>query len=151
MEDMNNILTGLLTINGTDIWTQYKAFLAEKDNAHLNMDALLRLPKVKDITTVDFRERDGVELPSNVNIKLKSIERTLQFAIIADYEIERFNNYKAFLEFIKSGKLEVRVKNYRSYKFLYQDMPSDPEWYISYDKHQYITIFQIKFLDYAPV
>lgn len=149
--ELNNILTGLLTINGTDIWTQYKAFLAEKDNAHLNMDALLRLPKVKDITTVDFRERDGVDLPANVNIKLKSIERTLQFAIIASSEAERFTLYKSFLEKIRSGKLEMVVKDYRTYMMIYQEMPSDPEWYQAYDKEHYITIFQIKFLDYAPV
>lgn len=149
--ELDNILTGLLTINGTDIWTQYKAFLAEKDNAHLNMDALLRLPKVKDITTVDFRERDGVDLPANVNIKLKSIERTLQFAIIASSEAERFTLYKSFLEKIRSGKLEMVVKDYRTYKMIYQEMPSDPEWYQAYDKKHYITIFQIKFLDYAPV
>lgn len=149
--ELDNILTGLLTINGTDIWTQYKAFLAEKDNAHLNMDALLRLPKVKDITTVDFRERDGVDLPANVNIKLKSIERTLQFAIIASSEAERFTLYKSFLEKIRSGKLEMVVKDYRTYMMIYQEMPSDPEWYQAYDKEHYITVFQIKFLDYAPV
>lgn len=149
--ELDNILTGLLTINGTDIWTQYKAFLAEKDNAHLNMDALLRLPKVKDITTVDFRERDGVDLPANVNIKLKSIERTLQFAIIASSEAERFTLYKSFLEKIRSGKLEMVVKDYRTYSMIYQEMPSDPEWYQAYDKEHYITVFQVKFLDYAPV
>lgn len=149
--ELDNILTGLLTINGTDVWLQYRAFLAEKDNAHLNMDALLRLPKVKDITTVDFRERDGVDLPANVNIKLKSIERTLQFAIIASSEAERFTLYKSFLEEIRSGKLEMVVKDYRTYSMIYQEMPSDPEWYQAYDKEHYITIFQIKFLDYAPV
>lgn len=149
--ELNNILTGLLTINGTDVWTQYKAFLAEKDNAHLNMDALLRLPKVKDITTVDFRERDGVDLPANVTIKLKSIERTLQFAIIASSEAERFTLYKSFLEKIRSGKLEMVVKYYRTYSMIYQEMPSDPEWYQAYDKEHYITVFQVKFLDYAPV
>lgn len=149
--ELNNILTGLLTINGTDVWTEYKAFLAEKDNAHLNMDALLRLPKVKDITTVDFRERDGVDLPANVNIKLKSIERTLQFAILASSEAERFTLYKSFLEKIRSGKLEMVVKDYRTYMMIYQEMPSDPEWYQAHDKEHYITIFQIKFLDYAPV
>lgn len=149
--ELDNILTGLLTINGTDIWTQYKAFLAEKGNAHLNMDALLRLPKVKDITTVDFRERDGVDLPANVNIKLKSIERTLQFAILASSETERFTLYKSFLEKIRSGKLEMVVKDYRTYSMIYQEMTSDPEWYQAYDKEHYITVFQVKFLDYAPV
>lgn len=149
--DLDNILTGLLTINGVDIWTEYKAFLAEKNNAHLNMDALLRLPKVKDITTVDFREHDGVDLPANVNIKLKTIERTLQFAILASSESERFTLYKSFLEKIRSGKLEMVVKDYRTYSMLYQEMPSDPEWYIAFDKEHYITVFQIKFLDYAPV
>ena len=58
-------LTGYLTINGTDVWTEYGAFLGEtEEGGHVNMDALLRMPKAKDITTVDFRERNGVELAS---------------------------------------------------------------------------------------
>lgn len=53
-------LTGYLTINGTDVWTEYGAFLGEtEEGGHVNMDALLRMPKAKDITTVDFRERNG--------------------------------------------------------------------------------------------
>ena len=48
-------LTGYLTINGTDIWNEYGAFLGETEaGGHVNMDALLRMPKAKDITTVNF-------------------------------------------------------------------------------------------------
>ena len=41
-------LTGFLTINGTDVWTEYGAFLGEtEEGGHVNMDALLRMPKAK--------------------------------------------------------------------------------------------------------
>ena len=77
-------LTGYLTINGTDLWTQCRCFLAETERGgHVNMDALLRMPKAKEITTVDVRERNGVELPDNPDVKLSSIERTLQFWLSA--------------------------------------------------------------------
>ena len=67
-------LTGYLTINGTDVWTEYGAFLGEtEEGGHVNMDALLRMPKAKDITTVDFRERNGVELPRSQNCKVRSM------------------------------------------------------------------------------
>ena len=36
-------LTGFLTINGTDVWTEYGAFLGEtEEGGHVNMDALLQ-------------------------------------------------------------------------------------------------------------
>lgn len=149
MNDLDNILTGLVTINGKDIWSEFNAFLTEKDYAHVNMDALMRKSTAKDVTSVDFRERDGVELPANINIKLKAIERTLQFAIITDYEVERLNKYKDFVKMLTEGKLEVYIKNYGTYRMIYQDMPSNPEWYRCFSGH-YATIFTIKFLDYEP-
>ena len=86
-------LTGFLTINGTDVWTEYGAFLGEtEEGGHVNMDALLRMPKAKDITTVEFRERNGVELPQNPDVKLSSIERTLQFWLRGTSAADRLDN-----------------------------------------------------------
>lgn len=150
MESLDNLLTGLMTINGKDAWTEYHVFLAEKNTAHINMDSLLRMPKAKDVTVVDFRERTGVDLPENVNIKLSTIDRTLQFCLVADSDQQRLSLYREFLNILVSGKLEINIKDYRNYKMLYKDMPSDPEWYNAFDKQYYITIFQIKFLDYEP-
>lgn len=144
-------MTGYLTMDGTDVWTAYKAFLFEQESEHRNMDALLRMPKAKDVTTVDFRERNGVELPANPDLKLQSIERTLQFAILADSETERLTCYRNFLNALLTGVKAFAVKNYRTYNLLYQDMPSDPSWYNDYAGRKYLVVFSVKFLEPNPV
>lgn len=144
-------LTGYLTINGTDLWTQNHCFLAETERGgHVNMDALLRMPKAKEITTVDFRERNGVELPDNPNLKLSSIERTLQFWLSAQSAAVRLQRYKQVAALLVSGKLAMAVKNYRTYNLIYQDMPAEPEWYDSQDGSLYGVLFSVKFLEPQP-
>nr|DAX74338.1 MAG TPA: hypothetical protein [Caudoviricetes sp.] len=144
-------LTGYLTINGTDVWTEYGAFLGEtEEGGHVNMDALLRMPKAKDITTVDFRERNGVELPQNPNVKLSSIERTLQFWLRGSSASDRLDKYQRMMTLITSGMLAIAVKNYRTYNMVYQDMPADPEWYESYEGDRYYVLFSLKFLEPQP-
>lgn len=144
-------MTGYMTINDTDIWTQYGAFLAELEpGGHTNMDALLRLPKAKDITTVDFRERTGVELPADPAVKLSSIERTLQFWLSAATASVRLQRYRELLTLLTSGKLEVAVKDYRTYSLVYLDMPADPEWYADCSGQKFGVLFSVKFLEAQP-
>ena len=62
-----DILEGLLLINGTDVYTQYGAFLAETAaDKHENYDALLAPPPLKELTEVSIREEDGVRLPDTL-------------------------------------------------------------------------------------
>lgn len=144
-------LTGYLTINETDVWTEYGAFLGETETGdHVNMDALLRMPKAKDITTVDFRERNGVELPQNPNVKLSNIERTLQFWLRGNSAADRLEKYQRMMTLITSGMLSVAVKNYRTYNMVYQDMPSEPDWYESYEGDRFYVLFSVKFLEPQP-
>lgn len=144
-------LTGYLTINGTDLWTQCHCFLAETERGgHVNMDALLRMPKAKEITTVDFRERNGVELPADPDVKLYSIDRTLQFWLSAQSDAVRLQRYKRVAALLVSGKLVMEVKNYRTYNLVYQDMPADPEWHTSCDGTLYGVLFSVKFLEPNP-
>lgn len=144
-------LTGYLTINGTDVWTEYGSFLGEtEEGGHVNMDALLRMPKAKDITTVDFRERNGVELPQDPAVKLNSIERTLQFWMCGNTASDRLDKYQSMMTLITSGMLTIIVKNYRTYKMVYQDMPADPSWYESYEGDRYYVLFSVKFLEPNP-
>lgn len=144
-------LTGFLLINGTDAWTEYGAFLGEtEEGGHVNMDALFRMPKAKDITTVDFRERNGVELPQNPNVKLSSIERTLQFWLRGNSASDRLDKYQRMMTLITSGMLAIAVKNYRTYNMVYQDMPADPEWYESYEGDRFYVLFSLKFLEPQP-
>ena len=144
-------LTGFLTINGTDAWTEYGAFLGEtEEGGHVNMDALLRVPKAKDITTVDFRERVGVELPQNPDVKLSSIERTLQFWLRGTTAADRLDKYQRIMTLITSGMLAIAVKDYRTYNMVYQDMPSDPSWYEIYEGDRFYVLFSVKFLEPQP-
>lgn len=144
-------LTGYMTINGTDIWTQYGCFLGETEvGGHVNMDALLRVPKAKEITKVDFRERTGVELPDNPNVKLSSIERTLQFWLRGNSASDRLDKYQRMMTLITSGMLAIAVKNYRTYNMIYQDMPSEPDWYESYEGDRFYVLFSVKFLEPQP-
>lgn len=144
-------LTGYLTINGTDVWTEYGAFLGEtEEGGHVNMDALLRMPSAKDITTVDFRERVGVELPLNPDVKLNSIERTLQFFLRGTSVTDRLEKYQRMMTLITSGMLSISVKNYRTYKMVYQDMPADPSWYESYEGDRFYVLFSVKFMEPQP-
>ena len=114
------------------------------------MDALLRLPKAKDITTVDFRERTGVELPADPAVKLSSIERTLQFWLSAATASVRLQRYRELLTLLTSGKLEVAVKDYRTYSLVYLDMPADPEWYADCSGQKFGVLFSVKFLEAQP-
>ncbi len=144
-------LTGFLTINGTDAWTEYGAFLGEtEEGGHVNMDALLRMPSAKDITTVDFRERVGVELPLNPDVKLNSIERTLQFWLRGTSVTDRLDKYQRMMTLITSGMLAIAVKNYRTYNMVYQDMPADPSWYESYEGDRFYVLFSVKFMEPQP-
>lgn len=144
-------LTGYMTINGTDIWAEYGVFLGETEaGGHVNMDALLRVPKAKEITKVDFRERTGVELPDNPNVKLSSIERTLQFWLRSNNKYNRLQKYQEFMSLITSGMLTISIKDYRTYKMVYQDMPIEPDWYVSYEGDRFYAFFQVKFLEPQP-
>lgn len=144
-------LKGFLLINGTDAWTEYGAFLGEtEEGGHVNMDALLRMPSAKDITTVDFRERVGVELPQNPDVKLSSIERTLQFWLRGTSSADRLDKYQRMMTLITSGMLSISVKNYRTYNMVYQDMPTDPSWYESYEGDRFYVLFSVKFMEPQP-
>lgn len=144
-------LKGFLLINGTDAWTEYGAFLGEtEEGGHVNMDALLRMPSAKDITTVDFRERVGVELPLNPDVKLNSIERTLQFWLRGTSVTDRLDKYQRMMTLITSGMLAIAVKNYRTYNMVYQDMPADPSWYESYEGDRFYVLFSVKFMEPQP-
>lgn len=61
------ILESLLTINGKDIYKEYRAFLAEdKSGGHDNYNALLQVPTMKAYTAVTFREQNGENLPDSL-------------------------------------------------------------------------------------
>jgi len=105
------ILESLLTINGKDIYKEYRAFLAEdKSGGHDNYNALLQVPALKPYTTVAFREQNGESLPDALpHPHYEARDVTLQFGILADTPAEWYSNYIAFIEFLKSGWLVLAL------------------------------------------
>lgn len=66
----DEIMEGLLLINGVDIWTEYGAWLAEeKEGETTNYSALLKPPAAKAQMAVSFREDDGEKLPEDLGQK----------------------------------------------------------------------------------
>ena len=93
---------------------------------------------------------ERVELPQNPNVKLCSIERTLQFWLRGNSASDRLDKYQRMMTLITSGMLAIAVKNYRTYNMVYQDMPADPEWYESYEGDRFYVLFSVKFMEPQP-
>lgn len=143
-------LTGLLSINGQDAWTTYKAFLAETGmDGHNNMDELLAVPQSKEQTVVDFPERDGEELPDDIEVRLQAVNRVLRFAVFGDTESERMTNYRNLMKELTAGMVSMVVKDLRTYNMYYRQM-DPPEWYNCYSG-RHVVIFDVTMREPKPV
>ena len=116
-------LTGYVTINGKDVWTEYFAFLCEdKMDDNFNFEELQKPLEMKEYTTVEFRERDGEELPDELpSPRYKARDVTLYIAVYAstlsEYNIRR----AAFMEAIRAGWVNLKVKELpATYRFYYK-------------------------------
>lgn len=99
-----DILEGLLLINGTDVYTQYGAFLAETAaDKHENYDALLAPPALKEQTEVSIREENGVRLPDVLTQTFDARDIRLLFAIVAPDAATFLLRYADFVRFLKEG------------------------------------------------
>lgn len=99
-----DILEGLLLVNGTDVYTQYGAFLAETaEDKHENYDALLAPPALKEQTEVSIREENGVRLPDVLTQTFDARDIRLLFAIVAPDAATFLLRYADFVRFLKEG------------------------------------------------
>ena len=99
------ILEGLLTINGSDPYLDFGAFLAEEEaGGHANFDALLKGPKLKEQRTVSYRDRDGVRLPAKLVQRWEARTVALRFAIVAPDAATFERQYYGFLDFLRQGE-----------------------------------------------
>lgn len=98
-------LEGLVTINGTDIWKEFGAFLTEeKKGGRENLNAILKASKVKAHVGVDIREHDGTKYSSKLDVRNQERDITLHFAIFAPTIEGWIDRYSKFLTLIKQGK-----------------------------------------------
>ncbi len=98
-------LDGLVTINGTDIWKEFGAFLTEeKKGGRENLNAILKASKVKSHVGVDIREHDGTKYSAKLDVRNQERDITLHFAIFAPTVEEWIDRYGKFLTLVKQGK-----------------------------------------------
>lgn len=100
---------GLFYINDIDMAT-YGCFLWEENAGdHTNYDSLMKPPRMKAYTSVNYRELDGEELPDTLFPRYEARDITLKMAIAADTRSKWFEYYNAVIGLLKSGWLKVSV------------------------------------------
>lgn len=100
-----HILSRQVFVNGTDIWTTYRAFLREEQKGgHENLNALLAPAKTKASTAVNIREQDGEEYSDDLRPKSEGRDIVLHFAISAPTVAAFIQQYTAFIRFLKQGE-----------------------------------------------
>ena len=145
------VLNGLLYINGVDVYDKYGAFLTEDAaGKNSNYSELLTPPKTKPYIAVNFREEDGEKLPDVLpNPAFEARDVTLYFAIVADAPVIFINRYYAFINFLKSGWLEIRLPELdKTYKMYYLEC-SGYEQLTPIDG-QVVARFKVKFREPVP-
>lgn len=102
---MEKILSGLVLMNGTDIWTEYGAFLCEDKRGEMsNLTAILTPSKAKTDVAVDFREANGEKYSDVLTPRNEARDVTLSFALYAETKAQWTARYMAFVNFLKQGK-----------------------------------------------
>lgn len=120
---MMHDFTGYMTINGKDAWTEYSAFLCEdKPEDNFNFGELQKPLEMKEYTAVDFRERNGEELPEELPSPCyKARDVTLYIALYAGSMAEYEQRRSVFMEAIREGWQEFRVKELAgTFRFYYK-------------------------------
>ena len=113
---MGNILSGLVLVNGTDIWTEYGVFLVEDRRGGMeNLTAILTPSKAKKDTAVDIREEHGEKYSVVLTPRNEARDVTLHFALYNKTQAGWMKQYFASVNFLKQGKdgwLEIRFPSW---------------------------------------
>lgn len=154
LSNMADILNGLLTINGIDPYKVYGAFLAwrEGEDPMANYSSLLAPPELKEQRKVEYREIDGVKLPSNLMQRWKEREVTLRFAIVADNKTEFEVRYYGFINFLKAGDngwLDIHLVELTRTWRMYMRRVTPYEQLTDFDG-QVIAMFSVVFEEPSP-
>lgn len=101
---MDKILGGLVLMNGTDIWKEYGAFLAEEKRGGMdNLTAILTPSKAKQDVAVNIRELHGEKYSSTLAPRNEARDVTLCFALYNKTQAGWLKSYFAFINFLKQG------------------------------------------------
>lgn len=97
-------LKNQVIINGTDIWTEYGAFLVEeKRGGRENLTSILSPSKAKEHVGVNIREENGTKYSSELDVKNEERDVTLHFAVYATSRSTWVARYRDFIRFLKAG------------------------------------------------
>lgn len=97
-------LKNLVVINGTDIWTEYGAFLTEeKQGGRENLTAIMAPSRTKSHVAVNIREENGSKYSKRLEVKNEERDVTLHFALLAETRSEWLRRYRGFIAFLKAG------------------------------------------------
>lgn len=145
------VLQGLLLINGVDIYTQFGAVLSEdKDGDHTNYSALMKPASMKPHIAVSFREDDGEKLPEQLTPRSEARDVTLQFAIMAENAAVFLQKYAAFVQFLKSGWLNVSLPELNKTFRMYCVSVTDYEQLTAMEDSTVASKFKVKFREPNP-
>ncbi len=98
-------MSGLVLVNGTDIWTEYGAFLAEEKRGDMtNLTAIFTPSGTKEHTAVDIREEDGERYADALTVANEARDVELCFALYAKTQATWLTQYMAFIKFLKTGE-----------------------------------------------
>lgn len=153
---MEDILSGLVLVNGTDIWTKYGAFLVEDKRGSMeNLTAILTPSKAKADTAVNIREEDGEKYSDTLTPRNEPRDVTLHFALYAKTRAAWLKQYMAFITFLKQGKngwLDVEFPQLElTLHVKYSDSPKfSPVTYL-WREGVHAGKFKVKFREPVPV
>lgn len=101
---MDKILSGLVLMNGTDIWREYGAFLAEEKRGGMdNLTAILTPSKAKADVAVNIREEQGEKYSATLTPMNEPRDVTLCFALYNKTQAGWLKAYFSFINFLKQG------------------------------------------------
>lgn len=101
---MDDILSGLVIVNNTDIWTTYSAFLTEEREGGMdNLTSIMTPSKTKGHTAVDIREENGERHSSQLTVANEARDVVLCFAIYSPTKAGWMQKYRSFITFLKTG------------------------------------------------
>lgn len=100
----DTLLSGLLTINGTDAYTEWGVFLTEDKPGDMeNLKQILAPAGLKAQTGVNISTEAGRRYSDSLDLQQDERDVTLYFAQYALSRQEWFDNYRSFLTALKAG------------------------------------------------
>lgn len=102
---MDEILSGQVLVNGTDIWKEYGVFLTEDKKGDMaNLTAILTPSKTKEETAVNIREEDGEKYSDVLTPKNEARDVELYFALYNKTKGGWLKSYASFIKMLKQGR-----------------------------------------------